>query len=933
MSSFRTDNGGLIDRDQSIEFTFDGRPYTGHPGDTLASALLANGVRVVGRSFKYHRPRGVWGAWFDDPNAVFDVRSGSASVPNCPAATTNLCDGMQARSVNAWPSAKFDIMGGLDWFSRFMPVGFYYKTFMWPDWHLFQPIIRKMAGLGTLDGDAGKDYFSDQLNAHCDLLVVGAGASGLVAAKTAAKAGKSVILVDDHPQAGGGVYRRGLEIDGMPPAKWVTAQLEAIKAAGGQILLDTTAFGVFDHGLVGLAQNRGFGVAPRLWRLRADQTVLAAGAIDRPVTFANNDRPGVMSLDGALEYLARYGVLVGRNIALVSNNSLAQPAGDILRAAGAKVTIVAPQSDGLRALGGKRVNGIMASGRKTPCDTILVSGGMTPLVHLWRHANGGLDWDNNLAAYVPGKKPEGMAAVGAANGTFEFDAALSEARAVALGQTPKTHKSGYHITPIWPKPGAKGRHWIDLQSDVTLKDIELAARENYVSVEHLKRYTALGMANDQGKTSNMTGLAAMAAIQNKSIPEVGTTTFRPPFVPVPFALYGGRFRGALFHPPKRLPLEGVHRAAGAAMAEYGGWLRPGWYGDKPLGKAIHDEVTMARKTAGILDASPLGKIEVMGPDAADFVNFIYYNTISTLKQGHIRYGFMLHEDGTIYDDGVIAHMAENRFLISCSSSHVDGVDAMLERWRQDGNDPDRVFIHDTTAQWQTVTITGPKARDIVSEIGLGVDLTAQAFPHMALRQGSFDKREARIARVSFTGDLSFEISVPVGQIHRLWEKVCAIGGKMGAGPIGIEALSVMRAEKGYLMVGSDTDGETMPHDMGFGIPRQRKSTAFVGDRGLHSEFANQQDRRQFIGLVVPQGAEKLPVGAHLVSGSTPRKSIGIVTSSCDSPTLGRPIALALLERGFELAGQSVDVWHMGATRQAIVSGPCFLDPEGDRLHA
>jgi sarcosine oxidase subunit alpha len=934
MTSRRIAGAGLIDPSTTLSFTFDGKPYTGHPGDTLASALLANGVQIMGRSFKYHRPRGVWGAWFDDPNAMFDVNLNGVSFPNCPATTTPLEDGMTARAVNAWPSAQFDIKRGLDLFHRFLGAGFYYKTFIWPDWHLFEPSIRKMAGLGALEGDAPDAFTSDQVNDHCDVLVVGGGAAGISAARSAAQLGQSVVLVDDHRELGGGLYAMGHNIDGQSAATWVQQQSEAITAAGGRILTGTTAIGVYDHKMVALAQDLGFGRAPRLWRMRAGKIILAAGALDRPITFASNDLPGIMSACAAAEYLGRYGVLVGTDIAVLSNNSFAKTTADQLEQAGATLRHFDAAQITARGIGRQGISAFSDGKSRHPCDTLLASGGWVPLVHLWRHAGGKLAWDAGKAAFLPAGAPDGMIAIGAANGTFDLEQAIEEGLCAGRGTPFHPCESSYHMTPIWPKPGSKGRQWIDFQHDVTLKDIEIAAKENFVSVEHLKRYTTLGMAVDQGKTSNMAGLAAMAALQDKPIPEVGTTTFRPPFVPVSMSLYKGASQGPLFRPLKRLPLEQRHRDAGAALGEYGGWLRPGWYGAKPAPQAILDEVKTARNAAAIMDGSPLGKIEVIGPDAEAFVNFIYYNTVKTLKPGAIRYGFMLTEQGVVYDDGVFMRLNEDRFVISCSSSHVAGVVAMLEAWRQDGNDPDRIFVHDTTQNWPTVTVAGPKAREIVAALGLGIDLSAEAFAHMTLREGRFQGAAARVARVSFTGDLSFEISVSVAQIEALWDAALAAGKPFGAGPVGIEALSVLRAEKGYIIVGKDTDGETMPHDLGFAGPRLKKTGAYVGDRGLQTPVAHDPDRKQLVGLAVPVGAEKLPVGAHLVdeAGGKPR-SIGFVTSSYDSPSLGHPIALALLAGGAGRHGETARVWHLGEMRHATVGPAVFFDPSGERLHA
>ncbi|WP_370232040.1 2Fe-2S iron-sulfur cluster-binding protein [Cognatishimia sp.] len=927
MSARRIDGYGVIDRSQPLNFAFDGKSYQGVAGDTLASALVANGVRIMGRSFKYHRPRGLWGAWVDEPNAIMNVNGEGVQLPNCLATTTYLQDGMEARAVNAWPSAARDLKGGLDLFHRWLGAGFYYKTFMWPDWHLFEPAIRKMAGLGTVSPDVLDGYEADQVFDHCDVLVVGGGAAGLVAARTAAEAGQNVCLVDDQQTLGGSLYQLP-DIDGRSPVEWVATQREAIVNAGARILTKTTAFGVYDHGLIGLIQSGSFGDAPRLIRMRAGRVIMATGALDRPMTFPENDRPGVMSLSGAAELLARYGVLVGHRLAVLATHSLAEASIKLLRDAGVEIERIDPADGAFTAFGGRASTGLKQSGRARTYDAVLTSGGKTPLVHLWRHAGGKLDWCDTRQAFVPGKAPDMMTAVGAANGTFDLEGAFNEARAAGAGHATMRADTQYTVKPHWPEPGSKGRQWIDFQHDVTLKDIEVAARENYVSVEHLKRFTTLGMASDQGKTSNMAGLAAMATIQGRPIPEVGTTTFRPPFVPVPLEIYRGAHREQNWHPIKRLPLETTHRALDAALGEYGGWLRPAWYGTGTSSDLIAQEVQAARESAGLFDGSPLGKIEVMGPDAEAFLNFIYYNTIRTMKPGQLRYGFMLTESGTVFDDGVLARLGPDHFIVSCSSSHVDGVRMHLEAWRQDGNDPDRIFIHDATQHWATVAVTGPEARDVLMTLGLDIDLSAEAFKHMSLQSTTWRGAALRIARVSFSGDLSFEVSIRASKATELWDSLHHAGAPLGLRPIGLEAMSIMRAEKGYLIIGKDTDGETMPHDLGFSAPRDKKTAAFVGDRSLHCEKANDAARKQLVGLMSDD--RFLPTGAHLVKDDT---SQGYVTSSYQSPTLGRPIALALVTSGQSRIGETIAVQHLGKTQKATICAPCFLDPKGERLNA
>ncbi len=930
MSGLRLESGGQIDRKRWLSFTFDGKAYSGFAGDTLASALLANGVRIVGRSFKYHRPRGVWSSWVDDPNAIMTVRLGDRELPNVSAATTLLEDGMELRAVNAWPNARYDVKGGLDLFHRFLGAGFYYKTFIWPDWHLFEPAIRKMAGLGPVNADVYDDYVSDQLNASCDTLVVGGGPAGLVAARTAAERGEAVWLVEDHASLGGSAAMLG-HIDGTDHAAWVQAQEQAIEVADGRILKQTTAYGIYDHAMVGLLEKRGFAQPPRRYRLRAGRIIMATGALDRPITFGNNDLPGIMSLQGAADFMARYGVLPARKMIVMANNAAADQACAVLDQAGADLRHFAP-SKTMSGFGSRGVEGVSIDGYKRTANAVLVSGGLTPLVHLWRHAGGKLDWCETRQAFLPGYGPKNMQAIGAANGTFEVDKAIAEGTAAGKGLSFERPSTSYTLTPLWPQPGSKGRQWIDFQHDVTLKDVEVAARENYVSVEHLKRYTTLGMAADQGKTANMAGLAAMATIQGRPIPEVGTTTFRPPFVPVPIEAFHGHHGKQLWHPVKRLPLEAEHRVMNGALREYGGWLRPGWYGNDDAELHIQAEALLARQTVALFDGSSLGKIAVMGPDAEAFVNFVYYNTIKTLKPGEMRYGLMLTERGIVKDDGVIARLGPDHFLISCSSSHTDSVRTHLEAWRQDGNDPDRIFIHDETQSWATLTVTGPRARDVVASLGLPLDIGAAALPHMTFQETQWNDHPLRIARVSFTGDLSFEISVPARQAPALWAVLHPSIKDHGGGLLGIEALSILRAEKGYIMIGKDTDGETMPHDLGFTVPRAKKTAAYLGDRSLHTAVANAPGRKQLVGLKVADGGAMIPTGAHIV---LPGKSSsqGYVTSSYDSPYLGHPIALAIVTDGARRHGEAVEAWHDNRRLPVTICAPCVFDPTGEKLHA
>ncbi|MFD1326703.1 2Fe-2S iron-sulfur cluster-binding protein [Mycoplana ramosa] len=935
MTAWRTDGGTAIDRSRPLAFTFDGRVIEGFAGDTVASALLAGGVRVVGRSFKYHRPRGLWGAGVEEPNALVDIAGG---MPNTRATQALALEGLVVRSVNAEPSAENDRQAFLDAFSRFIPAAFYYKTFMFPDWHLFEPRIRQMAGLGRLDETAARPAFAEQINHHCDLLVVGAGPSGLLAARNAVRAGQRVVLCDDGRQAGGSLLFRAATIEGRPGAEWASDVAAELEQAGALVLTGTTAFGIYDHRLVGLNQKGREGAPDRLWRVRARSIVLATGAIERPLPFGNNDLPGIMSAEAALIYLRRFGVVAGRKVVLATNNGLACETAEALAAAGADVTIVDYRSDarspaGVRvlegltvttAIGRAAVNAVkLSDGTILQADTVLASGGFIPTVHLYCQAQGKLDWRDDILAFVPGRAVEGVEVVGAAAGHFGLPAALAEGSGRDFG-----------IVAAWPKPGAKERVWIDLQNDVTAKDVELAVRENFVSVEHVKRYTTLGMATDQGKTSNVNGLALMAELTGRRIPEVGTTTYRPPFTPVPLASFAGARSGTRMAPLRRLPLENLHRAEGAVFREYGGWLRPAFYGAGAPEERIQAEAKAAREGVALFDGSPLGKIEVIGPDAAPFLDFIYYNTMSTLAPGRCRYGFILTEAGNIYDDGVLMRLDDNRFVVSCSSSHVAGVHALLEEWRQDRFDRRRVFIHNATAAMATLTVTGPRARALMETIGLGLALDDTALPHMAVVSGVFEGVAVRIARISFTGERSYEISVPADRAAALWARLRRAGEAFGASLLGLEALMILRAEKGYVVIGKDTDGTSRPMDFGLTQPLERKKVEFIGRRSLITEDATRSDRRQFVGLEPVDGEGVLPTGAHGIereAGSV--RSTGYVTSSYFSPALQRPIALGLIERGLSRMGDVIELQHLRDIRRARIVPPCAFDEEGSRLHA
>jgi sarcosine oxidase subunit alpha len=947
LSSFRLPTGG-VDRGRPLAFTFDGAPHVGFAGDSIASALLANGVSIVGRSFKYHRPRGIWGAWTEEPNAIVDVTRNGLTTPNLRATTEALDNDLAVRSVNAMPTAAADRAALIDRLAPVLPAGFYYKTFLWPHWETFEGPIRAMAGLGRVDPKNRPPADNPQINARCDLLVIGAGPAGLAGAAAAARAGRVVFLVDDHVEIGGQLLHRGGAIDGGDWRDWAQDVMRAVEAAGGRVMTRTTAYGVYDGNLV-CAWERRAPLPDALWRIRPDRVVVAAGAIERPLIVPDNDRPGVMSADAALVYLKRYAVLVGKRVVVATNNTSAYAVAEALAEAGAEVEMVDTRAAGpacpLRVTHGAAIEGIIGTrsveavcigGQTRECDALLLSGGWSPTVHLYAQARGRLRYDETRVAFLPTDGVENLAIAGAANGAFTLAEALLQGHQAGGGEgaAPNAPTAQYRVEAAWPKADDEGRRWIDFQNDVTLKDVALAAREGYVSVEHLKRYTTLGMATDQGKTANVNAIAAMAALTGRTIDETGTTAYRPPFVPTPMGVIAGRRRGALLNPLRRLPLEAEHRADDAQMREYGGWLRPAWYGPDDSELTIQREAARARDTVALFDGSSLGKIEIIGFEAAALADFHSYNRLSTLKPGWIRYGFLLQESGVVFDDGVTLRLADDRFLVSCSSGQTEAVRIRLELWRQDRFDAMRVAIHDTTAQWATLTVTGPRSRDLIEACGLNFALDDQSLPHMAFATGAFDGAPLRVARVSFTGDRSYELSVPASRAGPLRARFAEKLRLFGGGLLGLEALMILRAEKGYIVVGKDTDGTTMPHDLGAAGPRDAREDEYIGKRSLFMPVASDPRRKQLVGLSVPAEEAPLPTGAHVTGGAgRARRSQGYVTSSYMSPTLGRPVALGLIEAGLSRMGETVSIYHLGAERRATITNPVALDPEGKRLHA
>jgi sarcosine oxidase subunit alpha len=1001
-ASFRTAAGGRIDRERTIRFSFDGTTYRGHPGDTLASALLANGVRLMGRSFKYHRPRGVLAAGAEEPNALVTVdRGGGRWTPNQRATQVELHDGLVATSQNRWPSLARDV-GELN---DLVPpgvfsAGFYYKTFMQPAsaWAtLYEPFIRRAAGLGKAPVQADPDHYTHRY-AFCDVLVVGGGAAGLAAALAAAEGGASVILCDEQAEFGGGLLaEREATIDGIAAAAWAATTLATLAGLKRVTMLPRTqCFGAYAQNFFGLAQRLTDHLphpdprAPRerLWKVRAKQVVLAAGAIERPLVFPDNDRPGVMLAGAARAYVNRYGAKPGDRAVVFTACDSGYAAALDLTAAGIVVSAIVdlrPGPEGAVAAGVREAgldvrgnavvtgvegrlavraaqvaavtaNGLVGPSERVSCDLVLMAGGWTPAVHLHSQMRGRLRFDAEREIYVPAAPVEGSRSAGACNGAFGIAEALAEGFAAgadaarAAGRVgPDRDWSPSVSGEIVPDGGFHGavphdrdvqtvKAFVDFQNDVTEKDIRLAVREGFRSIEHVKRYTTNGMATDQGKTSNMNGLAIAAGSLGKPIPEVGLTTFRAPYTPVTFGTFAGHSRGDLFDPIRRTPTHDWARAQGAAFEDVGMWKRA-WYfprGGEAMHAAVLRECRTVREAGGLFDASTLGKIEVVGPDAGEFMNRLYTNAWSKLETGRCRYGLMLNEAGFVMDDGVIGRLAPDRFHVTTTTGGAPRVLAHMEDYLQTEFPELEVWLTSTTEQWAVVAVQGPNARKVLEPLVDGIDMTRGAMPHMSVREGTICGVPTRLFRVSFTGELGFEVNVPAEYGQAVWEAIWAESQKHGFCAYGTEAMHVLRAEKGYIIVGQETDGTVTPADLGLDWAIGKAKPDFVGKRSLARPDMLKPDRKQLVGLLTVDPAVVLEEGAQITPEASPVKgtaALGHVTSAYESAALGRSIAMALVAGGRARVGETLYVPMPNAAIAVTVVEPVFLDREGSRLDA
>jgi sarcosine oxidase subunit alpha len=995
IAGLRTPSGGRIDRTQRLSFKFDGRSYDGFAGDTLASALLANGVHLVGRSFKYHRPRGFLAAGSEEPNGLVTVTRDAARVtPNLRATQVELYDGLIAESQNRWPSLQRDFGRINDVLSAFFPAGFYYKTFMWPRkaWKsLYEPMIRRAAGLGRAPVHADPDRYA-QRYAHCDVLIAGAGPAGIAAALSAAESGARVVLCDETSEFGGSLLTdTGAVIDGQTTLAWVQRGV-ALLAQNSRVTLlpRTTAFGYFPHNFIGLNQRLAdhLAMAPvnqpreRLWQVRARAVVLATGAIERPLVFPGNDRPGIMLAGAAQTYLNRYGVCVGTRVVVVTSGDEAYQAALDLHAAGVLIAAIAdlrsevagalpdaarragidvrPGSTVLDTAGDLRVSGItlarVQSGKvqavqNIRCDAVLMSGGYTPSVHLFSQSRGKLQWNDDLQAFVPGASAECAQSAGACRGIYGLAEVLADgARAGAASAPQANHtqrrfrvdtlsrRSSTHLGALpQTSPPSRGKSFVDWQHDVTTRDLGLATLEGFQSIEHVKRYTTTGMATDQGKTSNLNAMAIVAKNLGIAIPQVGLTTFRMPYTPVSFGSFAGTSRGDLFDPVRTTPIHPWAQAKAAVFENVGLWKRARFFpraGEDMYG-AVARECRAVRSACGILDASTLGKIEVVGPDAAEFMNRMYVNNWSNLGVGRSRYGILLREDGFIYDDGVVARIGTDRFHVTTTTGGAPRVLALMEDYRQTEWPELKVWLTSTTEQWAVIAVQGPKSRQVLETLVEGLDISAAAWPHMRVGRRRICGVPMLLFRVSFTGELGFEINVPADFGLSVWDAIHTEGQAHGITEYGTETMHVLRAEKGYIIAGQDTDGTVTPDDAGLSWAIGKSKADFVGKRSLERASMKSPHRKQLVGLRSKNPVVTLEEGAQVAAKSgqkPPMDLIGHVTSSYASSVLGYSIALALIEGGRARLGQTLYVPMPNGELEVEVTSPVFYDPVGARIN-
>ncbi|WP_299352791.1 sarcosine oxidase subunit alpha family protein [uncultured Shimia sp.] len=1000
--STRLANGGrLLNKGKQLHFTFNGKQMTGFEGDTLASALLANDQMMMGRSFKYHRPRGVVASGAEEPNALVNLGTGGKFEPNQRATTTELFDGLTSTSQNHWPSLEFDVGAINNYMTRFFPAGFYYKTFMFPAFawkHVFEPIVRQSAGLGQVPKDRDADTY-EHFYAYVDVVIVGGGIAGLQAARAAGASGAKVLLMEQTPHWGGRAPVDGGEVNGKPVADHI-ADLVAELEAMDNVTMRTRMMGagVYDHGYV-LGYERvndhtpmNAGPRHRLWRIRTKQIVTATGAIERPLSFAGNDIPGVMLASAVRDYVVDYGVSSGDRTVVVTNNDDAYRTAIALKNAGLEVPVILDARamgggalvDEARAMGirvengkgiakvkgGKRVTGVAicmqagegAAVEEIACDAVAMSGGWSPVVHLWSHCGGKLIWDEDQAHFRPdaGRAPTNQDGVGfvipagSANGPLDLAAVAADAheagkaaaKAAGLKATRKAApKAGEEpeqaMEPVWMMPQGAGpelriKSWLDYQNDVKVSDVRLAAQEGYESVEHTKRYTTLGMATDQGKLSNINGLATLAGQLNAPIPAVGTTTFRPPYTPISMGSIAGEARDEVFQPLRRTPIHQYHEDQKAFFEPVGQWRRPYCFpkAGESHADAVKREINQTRASVGLLDASTLGKIIVKGTDAGKFVDMLYTNMMSNLKPGKCRYGLMCSENGFLSDDGVVARIDEETFLCHTTTGGAERIHGWMEDWLQCEWWDWKVFTANVTEQFAQIAVVGPNARKVIEKLGGDMDVSKEGLAFMEWKDGKIGDFDARAYRISFSGELSYEIAVPASQGRAFWDALMEAGAEFNIMPYGTEALHVMRAEKGFIMIGDETDGTIIPQDLGLNWAISKKKEDFLGKRAQLRDHMTDPNRWKLVGLKTVDGSV-IPDGSYAIAdgdnANGQRNTQGRVTSTYYSPTLDCGIAMGLVHNGPDRMGEVIEFNKVdGSTVKAEICDPVFYDEDGEK---
>tara|TARA_Y100000385_G_scaffold147887_1_gene153460 strand:+ start:3464 stop:6289 length:2826 start_codon:yes stop_codon:yes gene_type:complete len=939
----------LVNYDKILKFQFNGKHYEGYEGDTLASALLRENVKVVGRSFKYHRPRGIFGSGSEEPNALVKLEGSNTHEPNRRATSIKLYDGLKANSQNYIGNVKFDILALNDYIHPFISAGFYYKTFMWPKsfWEkVYEPIIRRAAGLGTLSTEPDPDRY-DKGYLHCELLIIGSGPAGLKMALDASRNGKKVILVDEDFIMGGQLLSNEIDINGSSSLQWVEQTLSELRNSSNvRIMTRTSVYGVYDHGIYGALETvtdeiERPGARQILWRIYANKSVLASGATERPIAFPNNDRPGVMLASAVQTYNKRFDVKCGDNISLFTNNSGANLS---------KISNLIDTRDGSHIVnvhGRNLIRSItLNSGKKINSDCLAVSGGWNPNLQLTCHKRGRPKWNEKLSCFVPDNSnlPNNMYVIGSANGSFSTQSVfndvsdLSEQLGYRITEKIKTEDNPLNLKPFWFVKSKK-RSWVDFQNDVTVKDITLAHQEGFSSVEHVKRYTTLGMATDQGKTSNVIGLAVLADATNKTIPETGTTIFRPPYTPISIGAFAGAHKGKHFKPIRLTPSHEFASENGATFVDTGYWKRAQWFSqDKEVTwrDSVDREVLMTRNSVGICDVSTLGKIDIQGKDAGKFLNKIYINTFSTLKVGKCRYGLMLREDGIAMDDGTSARLSETHYIMTTTTAKAGSVYSHLEFCRQVLFPNMDVHIISTTDQWAQFSIAGPNARNLLSKIiDPSFNISNETFPYMACAEITICSGvRARIFRLSFSGELAYEISVPSRYGDALIRKLISAGKEFNVTMYGTEALGVMRIEKGHA-AGNELDGRNTPVNLGLGGLMAKKKD-YIGKTLLSREKLSGNET--MVGFLSVNPSDKLTNGSHFVNIGDkilPENDQGHMSSVAYSPILERYIGIGFLKNGkdrYDETLKAIDFLQNNHVEVKVVS-PHFIDPNGDRLRA